>query len=284
MQPHTHTHTHTQAYAYTTQARSRAHTHTHSYTPTRPHLHATLNTDASTQERTALYTAAIDTLCQLHATDTKAAGLGWLVRRGGYQGDSATARHLFELATDPPPGGGAAWLATWLDEAMPADEVTTLVHGDVSMHNFLFEQTRPVVAAVTDFGVASLGHPASDLASVTLPYAMASSSLRESPVALYGGVAEKELVDHYVEGSGFPSVREHHDYFQAFACLRAACGLTARHAAKYPLDQPAPTTTVREVEMRVASLVETGRECAKRYDKSGPGRLTRAVGVGHAFQ
>jgi aminoglycoside phosphotransferase (APT) family kinase protein len=58
----------------------------------------------------------------------------------------------------------------WLPEHIPADDDTTVVHGDFRLGNVIMHPTEPRVLAVLDWELATLGHPLADLAYNAMPY------------------------------------------------------------------------------------------------------------------
>ena len=76
-----------------------------------------------------------------------------------------------------------------------------------------------------DWELSTLGHPATDLALVTMPYdtpatwPSALCGFGPDP-ASQGLPTEQGLVDAYVEATGLTSVRSHLDYYRAFSCFR----------------------------------------------------------------
>ena len=91
----------------------------------------------------------------------------------------------------------------------------------------IFDAHEPKVNAVLDWELSTLGHPATDLALVTLPYDTPSSLPKAlggfgKERAALGVPAEQDLVDAYVDATGLDTVRTHLDYYRAFCCFRMA--------------------------------------------------------------
>lgn len=57
-----------------------------------------------------------------------------------------------------------AQLADWLTAHMPPPPPATLMHGDFHLDNTLFSKKEPVLAAIIDWELASIGNPYADLA------------------------------------------------------------------------------------------------------------------------
>jgi aminoglycoside phosphotransferase (APT) family kinase protein len=55
-------------------------------------------------------------------------------------------------------------LVQWLPEHIPANEETTILHGDFRADNVIFHPSEPRVLAVLDWELLTLGNPLADLA------------------------------------------------------------------------------------------------------------------------
>src|SRR5262249_52734181 len=53
---------------------------------------------------------------------------------------------------------------------VPADDTTTVVHGDFRLGNMVVDSAEPRVLAVLDWELSTLGHPLGDLAYACVPY------------------------------------------------------------------------------------------------------------------
>jgi aminoglycoside phosphotransferase (APT) family kinase protein len=154
----------------------------------------------SAASRAALYDAMNATLSRLHNVDYAACGLGDYGRPGNYFArqidrwsrqyrDSATTtiRAMDELLQRLP-------------GLVPADDRSTIVHGDFRLENLIYHPTEPVVLAIVDWELSTLGHPLADLAYNCFAYRL--------PRRAFGGLADVALA-----ATGIPSEG---DYIEAY--------------------------------------------------------------------
>jgi aminoglycoside phosphotransferase (APT) family kinase protein len=107
----------------------------------------------------------IDTLVAIHAVDLRSCGLGDLAHSGSYLLRQRT-RWLTQLDSyggrDLP---AAHRISDWLEAHRPADQPSTLCHGDYKLDNVLFAlDAPPQLLAVVDWEMAAIGDPLVDLA------------------------------------------------------------------------------------------------------------------------
>lgn len=126
--------------------------------------------DLPPDERRAIYEAMNDALAKLHGVDFEAVGLSDYGRVGGYikrqvrrwaqQYEASKTEEIPEMDK----------LTAWLNDNMPDDSLTTIVHGDFRLENLIYHPTEPRVLAVVDWELGTLGNPLSDLAYNCLTY------------------------------------------------------------------------------------------------------------------
>ncbi len=120
--------------------------------------------DLTPDQRRAHYEAMIDTLADLHSTDHVAIGLEDYGRPGNYF-ERQVARWTKQYRgaeTEPMPL--MEKLIDFLPRTVPAQERTSIVHGDYRVDNLRFAPgTEPRVAAVLDWELSTLGDPVADL-------------------------------------------------------------------------------------------------------------------------
>jgi len=151
--------------------------------------------EASKEERTPLYHALIDTLAQLHMIDFEAAGLGDYGKPGNYferqigrwskQYQAAETETIDEMNS----------LIEWLPTAIPADDATSIVHGDFRFDNVIMHPTQAKALAVLDWELSTLGHPLADFTYFLMVW--------HFPPAVRGGLAGVDI-----EALGIPSLED----------------------------------------------------------------------------
>jgi aminoglycoside phosphotransferase (APT) family kinase protein len=161
--------------------------------------------DMAAPARAAIYDAMNDTLAKLHSVDFRAAGLETFGRVGGYVerqikrwSEQYRASKTDELAT-------MDRLMDWLPANLPANDETTVVHGDFRLENMIFDPAEAKVIAIVDWELATLGDPLSDLAYNCLPYHMADPNrgdLMALGAATEGIPSEAEYLRAYSERTG----------------------------------------------------------------------------------
>ena len=180
------------------------------------------------EEASAISGALVDALADLHAIDPAAAGLESLGRPDGYlarqvsrwtkQWELTRTRDLADIDVL------AAALASQVDDvlAMPG----SIVHGDFRIDNTILAADAPVVRAVLDWEMSTLGDPISDLAVMLVYWTDAGDTLRSAvPVAQHitdqpGFWTRAELVARYADHSG--RSLDHLDFCAALACFKLA--------------------------------------------------------------
>jgi aminoglycoside phosphotransferase (APT) family kinase protein len=145
-------------------------------------------------QRKSIYDHKADTLAALHRVDWKSVGLDGFGRPGNYfarqvsrwsrQWELSRTRDIPEIET----------LVGWLPRNIPADEITTIVHGDYRMGNLILSPDATRIAGVLDWELSTLGHPLADVA-----HAVSLWFIRPEE---YGGLMGLELA-----GTGIPGWR-----------------------------------------------------------------------------
>jgi len=147
-------------------------------------------------ERRAIYEAMNDALAKLHSVDFAAIGLSDYGRVGGYISRQVRrwSQQYEASKTDEIPEMDK--LTAWLNDNMPDDSLTTIVHGDFRLENLIYHPTEPRVLAVVDWELGTLGNPLSDLAYNCLTYH-------------YADPRWGDIIDLDYEATGIPSEEDY---------------------------------------------------------------------------
>ncbi len=177
-------------------------------------------TEASPEERAAIWWGGIECIAKIHRLDWKALGFGFLEKPelGGTGLERQLEyyrRYLAWAARGEPQPTIEAALA-WLEAHAPAGEPTCLLWGDARIGNIIFDGTRPV--AVLDWEMVGLGSPEADLAWAIFLDRHHSEGI-ETP-RLAGFPSHEETVARYESWTGH-RVKQLH-YYQVFAGFRFA--------------------------------------------------------------
>ena len=170
----------------------------------------------SRSDRRAMYESMARTLAALHNVEFAAVGLGDFGKAGNYFARQinrwSRQWQLSRTREDP----NIERLIAWLPEHVPADETTSLVHGDYRIGNLMFHPTEPRVVALLDWELSTLGHPLADVAHSTIAWLSLPGE--------YGGLRGRDL-----EALGLPSLEQFtSDYAKA---ARHMAPLTTFHLA-----------------------------------------------------
>jgi aminoglycoside phosphotransferase (APT) family kinase protein len=155
--------------------------------------------------------------------DWRAAGLADFGRPGNYY-----ARQLHRWvgqyrASETETIPAMERLIEWLPAHVPADDATTLVHGDFRIGNTVVHATEPRILAVLDWELSTLGHPLGDLGYLCTAFRMPAGidGFRGLDLARLGIPTEAEVVARYCRLTGRDEVPDW-EFYVAFALFRLA--------------------------------------------------------------
>jgi aminoglycoside phosphotransferase (APT) family kinase protein len=220
--------------------------------------------DSSPSERASVYDAMNDTLARLHRVDWKAIGLGDFGRPGSYIARQINRWTQQYRASETERIDAMEQLIAWLPEHVPAEEDTTIAHGDFRLGNTVLHPTEPRILAVLDWELATLGNPLSDLAYNCMPYRLGAESMdgfQGADFAALGMPTEEEYVAAYCRRTGRAGI-EDWDFYMAFAMFRLSAiaqGIMGRFIAGTANDPHA-----RERGARARPLADAGWALVQR--------------------
>jgi aminoglycoside phosphotransferase (APT) family kinase protein len=210
--------------------------------------------------RRDIYLEMVRVLAALHSVDYAAVGLGDYGKPGHYV-ERQVARWTQQYrASETERIEGIERLIDWLPKHIPADEQTSVVHGDFRLDNTIFHPTEPRILAVLDWELSTLGHPLVDLAYYCMRYHLPVAEFRG-----LGGVdaktylipSEAECVAEYCSLRRIaPIAPQDWAYYQAFCMFRMAAilqGVLAR-----ALQGNASSETALQAGRRAKPLAELG--------------------------
>ena len=219
---------------------------------------------ADAQERAAIFDSMNETLANIHLVDWNALGLSNYGKPGNYMARQVNrwARQYEASKTDPIESMDA--LIQWLSENIPADDSTTIVHGDFRLENLIIHPTEPRVIATLDWELSTLGHPLADLAYNCMVYHFSSVLGRRSgygdlDIAAMGIPSEADYVAAYCRRTGRDSVRDW-DFFLAFGIFRLAA--IVQGVYKRGLDGIASSANAKTYGVQVRVLSDLGWKIA----------------------
>jgi aminoglycoside phosphotransferase (APT) family kinase protein len=171
-------------------------------------------------ERHAIFMDKIKTLAELHNTDHEAIGLGDFGRPGNYMGRQVERWTKQYKASETTLIPEMERLIEWLPATLPAQERTSIVHGDYRLDNMIFHPTEPRVIAVLDWELSTLGEPLADFTYLLMNWVNGSISLIEDKKA-HGIPTIEETVEYYCGLTGRSGLHDL-DWFFSYNAFRLA--------------------------------------------------------------
>lgn len=156
--------------------------------------------------RRVMYAEMAATLARLHAIDIDAAGLGDFGRREDYFARQIARWSEQYLAARTRPIPAMDRLVDWLRDHQPCSSGrAAVIHGDYRLDNLIFDPAAPVVRAVIDWELSTLGDPLADLSYQCMLWHLPAGSfgsLRGIDLAAAGLPDESEYLGMYLAQAG----------------------------------------------------------------------------------
>lgn len=182
--------------------------------------------DVPKPQRRAYFDAMNKGMADLHNTDHVAIGLENFGKPGNYF-ERQIGRWSKQYVDDAEAGRFEAMdkLVEWLPANIPPGDETSIVHGDYRCDNMIFDPTAPVVRAVLDWELSTLGHPLADFTYHLMMYRMPpqeTAGLAGRDLAELGIPTEAEYVADYCRRTGRPNGIPNLDFYLAYNMFRLA--------------------------------------------------------------
>jgi aminoglycoside phosphotransferase (APT) family kinase protein len=171
-------------------------------------------------ERRAIFRAKTKTLAELHNTDYVKIGLEDFGKPGNYMGRQVDRWTRQYKASETEHIPEIERLIEWLPKTLPAQERTSIVHGDYRLDNMIFHPTEPRVIAVLDWELSTLGEPLADFTYFLMNWV--NGTISQIPdLTAHGIPTVEETVAYYCELTGRSGLPDLYWYF-AYNAFRLA--------------------------------------------------------------
>jgi aminoglycoside phosphotransferase (APT) family kinase protein len=215
------------------------------------------------EERAAIYDSTVATLAHLQRLEPARLGLGDFGKPTDYFARQIARWGKTYTVSQTEPIADMDYLHAWLPAHVPANDETSLVHGDYRMDNIIMHPTEPRVIAVLDWELSTLGHPLGDFTYHLLPWLLPDmdekvGSLAGLDLPALGIPTLEQYIARYCALSGRAGIA-HLDFFYAYTVWRVACiyqGIIKRVEEGTAASSDAP---------RSADLVRELAAIARRY-------------------
>ena len=171
-------------------------------------------------QRRAIYMTKLKALADLHNLDQQAIGLGDYGRQGNYLGRQIERWTKQYRASQTDEIEAMEKLIDWLPSTAPAQERTSVVHGDYRLDNIIFHPTEARVTAVLDWELSTLGDPIADFAYLLMNWK--TGVIANIPdLSAHGIPTIQEYVREYCRLTGRDSLPQL-DWYFAYSNFRVA--------------------------------------------------------------
>ena len=216
--------------------------------------------EVSTDQRAAYYEAMLQAMVSLHNIDVTRVGLEDYGRAGNYFERQISVWTKQYRAAETLKRDAMEALIEWLPAHCPAtEERPALVHGDFRIDNMIFHPEDPVIMAILDWELSTVGNPLADLAYFCMCLRLPADG---NIIGLMGrnrtelGVPEEAaIVKRYCELrriSGIPNW----NFYLAFSFFRLAA--IAQGVIKRAIDGNASSAQALQTGEMVEPLAQMG--------------------------
>ncbi len=221
----------------------------------------------SPADRAEVYDQVNATIAKLHMIDPASIGLGDYGKPGNYFARQIGRWSKQYRASETETIAEMDRLIEWLPGHIPAEESTSIVHGDFRLDNLVLHPERNEVIAVLDWELSTLGHPLGDFTYHLMQWRMPRaegfgiSSLAGADLDALGIPDEDSYVARYCERTGRDGV-EDRDFYAAFNFFRLAAILQG--IAGRVRDGTAASDHAKAMAAQVQPLARVAWDAAQR--------------------
>jgi len=222
-------------------------------------------------ERGAIYDDMNRVIADLHTLDYEALGLADFGKPGNYFERQISRWSQQYRASETQSVPAMDFLIEWLPGNIPADDASSIVHGDFRIDNLVIHPREPRIVAVLDWELSTIGHPLGDFTYHLMswqmpPLGVGSSGLKDRDLKSLGIPSEDEYVDMYCERTGRDGI-ENRDFYAAYNFFRIAAILQG--IAGRVRDGTAASEHAKQSARSVGPLAEIAWDYALRAGAGG---------------
>jgi acyl-CoA dehydrogenase len=203
------------------------------------------------------------TISAIHRLDYVSLGLESFGKPGNYFARQITrwSRQVREANVAIPDSLNK--LMDWLPEHIPAEDETSLIHGDFRMDNLIFHKTDLRIIGVLDWELSTLGNPLADFAYQCMAWRIPPTlwrGIQGLDLLALGVPSESEYIAMYEKQVG-RSISEHWPFLMAYNLFRISAilhGITKR-----AMDGNANASDAIENGAKAGALADLGWGCAQ---------------------
>ena len=202
--------------------------------------------DLSTDERQAIYMDLARIMACLHNVDVAAVGLSEFGRPGNYYERQIGRWSKQYVASKTEQIDAMDALMAWLPDNIPEQKKTVIVHGDFRLGNMLIHPTEPIIVAVLDWELSTLGDGLADLGYLCQDYhadSYFSEGLGSADLESLGIPTEAEFVAEYCAHAGIDNIANW-PFYLIYNMFRSAAIIQGVY--KRGLDGNASSETAKE--------------------------------------
>jgi aminoglycoside phosphotransferase (APT) family kinase protein len=178
----------------------------------------------SGEQRRAIYDEMNRVIAALHQVDYNAIGLGDYGKPGNYLERQIGRWTKQYRASETEKIEAMENLIAWLPQHIPAQDETSVVHGDYRLDNVIFHSSEPRILAVLDWELSTLGHPLADFSYHCMSWRLPpgeNRGIRGLDLQALGIPSEEEYVAAYCRRTGRAGIANW-DYYMAYNMFRLA--------------------------------------------------------------